>query len=281
MDDLTLPFTPERLHNAPAVFQEEVEAELAAARKLRRKKKKRLEFKSRQKKKKSRAADDISSLEIPTLQVNEDAYDTNLPDLAYENTIKVPEHLLVDVKRKTKLRTQKLSHMMMDRLIPSFLALEASQSYVTTAMRDGLGVDVEIDDAITEATKSFSNLELVYFFLRRSSLPMQFKKQYLSTFVDEMAKHTMVAMVSKEKDDKQKRHFTEMQSIITRGMTAAHRNEDGARSRPVHPSSAQRAAAQEDDEGPFGVMDNSAPTRHGRTRSGEHGALRTGRRRSV
>ena len=234
--------TPERLHAAP--WDD----------------KKSAKKKKRRKKVKPKAPP--SEIRVPGMDINPSMYQSELPNLEYENIVEVPEHLLNTVNAKTKKRTRDLSELMMSRILPSILGLEAAQTYVTSAMRDGLGVEIEMDGAIFEATKNLANLDIMYYFLRRSAMPTSFKKQFLSVAVDEMARSAVAKINTVDESEKKKKQFAELQSVITRGMSSSQRREDKNR------------RGESEDDSPFGIMDDVDT----KPKSSNIGAIRAGRR---
>jgi len=239
LDDISPLFTPESLHETPWDKEQKRRT-------------------SERRKRDSRSY--RKAIKARSLEINRDAYSDDLPNLQYENTIEVPEELLTNVKRKTDIRTKDFSQMLMSRVLPSLLGLDAAQSYVTSAMRDGLGIEVEFDDSVLEAVKGLTNLDLLFYFIRRSSLPKKYKHRFLSTVVEETAKSAVLKMDTRDKSEASKKHMKELQSLIVRGVSSATRKEDKSR------------RAGEDDnahmESPYGF---EMPAR-------EIGAIRTRRR---
>lgn len=241
MDDITPLFTPEKLHDLPWDKTPK---------------------KKRKKRKKKRDAA-VERLRAKQLEINDEAYADSVPELEFENTIEVPEDLLAKVSRKTDARTKDFTNLLMSRMLPSILGLDAAQSFVTTAMRDGLKIEVDMDDSVLEAVKGLVNLDLMYYFVRRSSLPIAFKKKFLGTVVEETAKRAVDAMHSKGKAAETKKQLADLQAMIVRGMSSATRREDkrrrGQEGDPTH------------EESPYGLLDTPAAS--------DIGAVR--RRRSV
>lgn len=237
IDDITPVLEPERLHATPD------------DRELRVKTKKRLKSK--------RKTDVRGQMKLPKIEIKGDNYASQLPDLEYENAVKVPEELLQAVRRKTDMRTKDFSHMMMSRMLPSILALEAAQSYVKSAMRDGFDVEVEVSNSIMESVQHLINMDLMHYFLRRSSMPLKYRKQYLATMVEEMARASVASLLSKEKGNKIRNSIADLQSVIVRGMSQRTRKEDLDRKRPkVEPDD-----GFEND--PFGTGDAANTSRMG------------------
>lgn len=250
IDDITPVLRPERLHATPD------DRELRVKKTKKRTASKRKQIPSSVK----------NQMKLPSIEIKKDSYASELPDLEYENSVEVPEDLLKAVRRKTDLRTKDFSHMMMSRMLPSILALEAAQSYVKSAMRDGFEVEIEASNSILESVQHLINLDLLHYFLRRSSMPMKFRKQYMSTVVEEMAKASVQSMISKEKGNKLRNSIADLQSVIVKGMSQRTRNEDLDRQRPH---------ADPDDgfeNDPFGVGDKA------NTKMGHIGTIRGTRR---
>jgi hypothetical protein len=249
IDDVSPLLNPETLHPTPW----EAEAE-------------KRQNKRRRERSRNRGVE--AQIHIPGARINEDMYSDNVPDLEYENVVEVPEQLLKRVTRRSDKRTRDLSDLMLSRIMPSIMALEASQSYVTTALRDGLNIDVEMDSSMFEAIKSITNLDMLFFFLKKSSMPLKFRKQFMSTVVDEMAKNTVSDMQTAAKTKTREKAMAEMQSYITRGYSNHLRAEERRRSR-TEPAPGM--------ESPIGVVDEQPKSDIGSMRG--HSMPR--RRRSV
>src|SRR5690606_21721969 len=189
LDDISPLFTPDRLHDTPWDKDQKQKRRSARRRKS--------------------DASYRKAIKAQSLHINDRAYSNDLPDLEYENTVEVPEELLRTVRHKTDLRTKDFSQMLMSRILPSLLGLDAAQSYVTAAMRDGLDIDVEFDDSVLEAVKNLTNLDLLFYFIRRSSLPKKYKHRFLETVVEETAKNAVSKMDNKDKSNSTKKHMKE------------------------------------------------------------------------
>lgn len=251
LDDLTPSFQVERLHEAPW-DRDRREAKEEESRKKRKRKKAKAAKKHRD--------DPTRDMALPKMQINDEAYEDHLPDLEYVNAVEVPEALLNKIRDKTDIRTRDFSNILMSRMMPTFLGLEAAQSYTVSAMRDALGVEVEMDDSVLESAKALANLDMTFYFLRRSTLPKKFKHLYLETLVVESAKAASAAMNERNEKDKHQKRLADFQSVVSRGMSSMQRREDK-----------KRRATSEDDDNQVELF-GSAPEKK---RSSNVGALRT------
>lgn len=218
LDDLTPAFKLERLHETPWE-RERSEARKDKLSKAKAKKRKR---------KKTRPAD-MSSRLVPGLKINEEYVDEDLPDVEFENTVEVSESLLSRMQKKTASRTRDISHLLMSRIMPSFLGLEAAQTYTTSAMRDALDVEIEIDDSVTEAAKTLASLDLVFYLVRRSTLPKSFKRQYLRTVVEETARQTVKAITDKAADKTTQKRLADFNAMVVSRQRGVMQAEDAQR----------------------------------------------------
>lgn len=171
---------------------------------------------------KKRRAAPVSTrgMDVPEARLNEDVYSDHLPDLPYENTVKVPEELLKSLTRKSSVRTKQISALMMGRMMPSMMGLDAAQAYVTAAMRDALGIELDMDETMQEIVKGIINMDMVFYFLRRSTLPKKYKRLYLKEIVSITANKNG-EMLCKQSEQKAvaKKKMADLQSIIVRGMS--------------------------------------------------------------
>jgi len=245
MDDITPLFKLERLHDTAWENDHRKRAD------KRRRAKRRAD--------KRRRAEDLPDISVPQPKINTDSYESHvLPGVEFENTIKVPEDLLRSVTRKSTQRTKDLSRLMMNRLLPTMMGLEAAQSYVTSALRDGLGIEVEMDDSVMEASKIMSNIDLVFYFMRRSSLPKSLKRKYMETLIEQLAKDTAESMkLAAVKKDKA-RASSELQALIVSRQSQMHRQEDNARKNAMN-----RPRQDNQNESPIGVVEDAPRPRNG------------------
>lgn len=201
-------------------------------------------------------------MDLPETPLNQQAYSDQLPDLPYENAVKVPEALLKSVTRKSSVRTKQISSLMMGRMIPSMMGLDAAQAYVTAAMRDALGIELDMDDSMQEIVKGIINMDMVFYFLRRSTLPKKYKRQYLEEIVRITANKNgeMLCKQSEQKAVANKK-MADLQSIIVRGMSERRGQQPGLDYGEGQKGKKRRPSMDAGDMDPteiFGLMDQDS-----------------------
>jgi hypothetical protein len=137
--------------------------------------------------------------------------------------VSIPEKLLQEIVKKTDIRTKKLSMLMLSRLTPSILSYDASASYVQTVLKDGLNIDVDVDQGVTEIIKELTRLDVIYFFLRRLALPKTYKDRFITAFIDNLAKTSLEGMLKANKNNDIHRKLKELEGVLSR------KHQDGKR----------------------------------------------------
>lgn len=217
IDDLTPSFTLDKLHETPW------ERDRREARE-RDEVLMRPRFKKKKKKRVSRTV--LPDRMVPDIGINSEHYKDSVPNVEFDNTVEVPEDLLNMMRRKTGTRTKDISHLMMSRILPTFLGIDAAKSYTVAAMRDALDVEIDIDNSVNEAAKQLANLDLVYYFIRRSTLPKKFKHHFLMTLVEESARSTLEKMAAAMADEAKDKRLADYQALINRATSTVLRSED-------------------------------------------------------
>lgn len=154
---------------------------------------------------------------MPAMEIN---YESMMPShaegLQMENVVRIPEEVLKKVARKTEKRTKELSSLMLNNVTPSMLSYDAASNYVKAALADGLKIDVEIDRGVLEVVKELSRLDVIFFYLKRLSLPKSMKKHFMTSFIEEMSKGSLEAMKKADKSDAFSSQLREMEAVISK-----------------------------------------------------------------
>lgn len=147
-------------------------------------------------------------------------YDKTLPaeasGLPMDNVVGIPEELLDRITAKTQLNAKQLSNLMLLNAAPSVLSFDAASNYVRTVLDDGLGIEVEVDRGVLEVVKDLSRLDVVFFFLKRLALPMAFKRKFMQTFTDDMAKNALLTMQKTNKSAEMSQTLRELEGVLVK-----------------------------------------------------------------
>lgn len=177
-----------------------------------------LQFKPTKIKKKAKKSS-LDGIELAALEIKKDSYEDKLPDLPYENVVKISEELLAKVKRKTDIRSKELSKLMLERMLPTVLGFDAAQNYVTSSMRDGLNIDIDIDESVLEVAKNVISIDMAHYFLSKSSLPKDMKRYYLRSLIKKSAETSIEQMAAFAKSKESTKKYSDLQSMIVKGMS--------------------------------------------------------------
>lgn len=154
---------------------------------------------------------------MPAMEIN---YDSLMPShaegLQMENVVSIPEEVLKNVARRTEQRTKELSKLMLNSVTPSMLSYDAASNYVKAALSDGLKIDVDVDRGVLEVVKELSRLDVIFFYIKRLSLPKAMKKHFMKTFIDELSKSSLEAMKKADKSDSFSSQLREMEAVISK-----------------------------------------------------------------
>ncbi len=182
-------------------------------------------------------------------------YADSVPDLDYENAIKVDESYVRRVQATGDKRTSDLTDLILSRHLPTAMAIDAAQNVSKTVAKDTLGIDLDMDTSIFEALKAVSNMDLIFYMLKKSSLPFKLKRRYMRAVVEQSATATLEAMkVSATRTDKE-RKFADLRSLVVRRQSDLLRDE-------VRNRKTRSRVAETENDSPFGIVnqDTRAPS---------------------
>lgn len=159
---------------------------------------------------------------MPELSIN---YDSRMPSegagIELDNVVSIPEELLEKINATTQLNVKELSDLMLLNSAPALLGFDAASNYVRTVLDDGLGVEVDVDQAVLDVVQDLSRLDVIYFFLNKLALPDRFKRRYLNSFVDHLAAHSLQGMTKTDNGNKISRSLKELEGVLVKRSTGA------------------------------------------------------------
>lgn len=159
-------------------------------------------------------------LKTPSLQINKETYDLQLPDLPFENTVKVSESTLKKISSDTDRHSSTISKLILDRMLPALLGFDSAQAYVESVMKDGFSTEIEVDTSVLEIARSLTSLSMANYFVKHAALPKNLKNLYMRKLVIKSADSAVLAMqeVGAKKERTSKR-TADLRTIISRGMS--------------------------------------------------------------
>ena len=123
---------------------------------------------------------------------------TKLPDghekVKLDNVVNVSEGVLQQILDNTDFATRKIVGALLERGVPLAMSYDNATSYAEAVLRDGLNIDVEIDDDITKIIDSLNKLSVAYMYSRMVKLPKSIRRQYIQELTTEFVKEAMIQM---------------------------------------------------------------------------------------
>ena len=115
-----------------------------------------------------------------------------------ENEIDVPEDLLVSLQESTETHAKSLRDVMFESASLLFAHDDAS-NFVEAAMRDCLGLDLEMDDSVQEAFPSLARLTVLSRLIElQTALPENVRRVLLNRLTARTADEMVLAMNRKQ-----------------------------------------------------------------------------------
>lgn len=117
-----------------------------------------------------------------------------------ENEIEVPDHVLAEVREGTQAKEEVLRNTLLESASLLFAHHDAS-NFVEAALRDGLDMEIELDEAIPDALVPISRLNIVTSIVNQMSLPEKMKNTLLMRLSIKTADEVILALNRKRIPD--------------------------------------------------------------------------------
>ena len=165
-------------------------------------------------KKKPRPKPEAPKRVLPKLAINK----PRLPKIAegrdVNNVVNVPESLLHKVTRSVDKRTAEVNDLLLSSLIPLLLSYETGTNYARTALRDGLNLEIDFDEGLGEAVKQIGYLNVLFFYVKRSKLPVSVKRRFMNVFSAKLAEHALTSLIETNKAHDRKTLAQDLQAVV-------------------------------------------------------------------
>lgn len=162
---------------------------------------------------------------LPKFDIQKPSLDQRFQDLDIANVVHVPEELLKTIASNIDSNTAQFSNILLSSIIPSLLSYQTGTSYARAAFKDGLNIEIDFDKGIEECVKSIGYLNVLFFFIKKSKLPVSLKKQFMQHFSTKLAEHSLETLISTNRAQDKEKLMQELQAVIsskTSGKTVAH-----------------------------------------------------------
>jgi hypothetical protein len=130
------------------------------------------------------------------------------------NTVNLPEKLLTAISKKTKRVSDDTSRFMLKNIAPAVLSYSAASKIVAVALKDGLNIEVDVDEGMNAVIKEMSRLDLAFHYLRRTSLPKSVKQQYMGKLTELLVSRSVTDLEKYDKSRALKNAASEVSSAL-------------------------------------------------------------------
>lgn len=119
-------------------------------------------------------------------------------DIVGENEFQIPEALVETIEAETLSREEVLRNVLLEQASLLY-AYDDASNFVEAAMRDGLGMEVEMDrDNLPEAFVPLSRLSVLASYIEQSTMPDRVKQTLLARLTVKTADEMILAMNKKK-----------------------------------------------------------------------------------
>ena len=115
------------------------------------------------------------------------------------NGIRMEERQLKRIIRKLDRNTNQAANFMLQHLSPTILAYDAASKITQTTLRDGLGLETEIDPDIGTIVGELAKLDMAMFFVRKMRMPKTVKQLYVNKLTEGIVAATLTKIASQGK----------------------------------------------------------------------------------
>ena len=135
----------------------------------------------------------------PYIEVDfpEEELDERPYSVVAENDIDVPEELLIEVNESIADNKDRFKHTLLT-ITGMLMGHEDASIFMETALRDGLGIDIEVDQGIQEAFTPLSRLVILTDAIQRLNLPKVVSNTLLNKLANKFGDE-IVASTNKKK----------------------------------------------------------------------------------
>lgn len=151
---------------------------------------------------------------LPKLNVKRSTVPKELASVDAGNVVYVPDSELKALASQLNTETSKLTRLLIKRLMPKLLAYQTSLTYTQAALKEGLDVEVSFDSGLAECVKCVGYLDIVYHFLKSSTVPVSMRRKFGEAFAERLAAYAIEAMVTTNKSEQKRTQMQDLQAVV-------------------------------------------------------------------
>ena len=134
--------------------------------------------------------------------------------LDIDNLVDVDEHVLDVLKTSSIELTDELKHLLLNEGAAMLISFDDASSYTEVVLRDGMGIEVDIDSSITHGIGQLMRLNVLHSCISRLSLPQHLKDRFLNTLTHKLAEEAFNSMQKASKSEKYSTMLKNLQARI-------------------------------------------------------------------
>lgn len=136
----------------------------------------------------------MSGLKSVSVQ-NTESLDTNQVSSGM-NTLSIPQEYIDSYEERISKTTHEIIDILMAGESSYLLALESASTHVQAILRDGFGVDADIDYDVMSVISDIGKLSVVFHALKKSRLPVKYKSMFFRKFLTCLSKASCDSLVN-------------------------------------------------------------------------------------
>ncbi len=140
---------------------------------------------------------------LPEIKINYD--NATLPaeaaGLDLMNVVNIPDQLLKNLSLSIEGKTKDAAKLILLSAATSILSYDAASSYAKTVLRDGLAIDVSVDNGVGDVLRDMTRMDLLFYYVKRLQIPQPMKRLYMATLVEELAKRAAATLDKADKSN--------------------------------------------------------------------------------
>lgn len=122
--------------------------------------------------------------------------------LDIENVIDVEQSVVDALKESSRTLTDTLKTLLLNEGAAMLVSFDDASAFTEATMRDGLGIELEIDSSINQGIGQLIRLNILNACIEHISLPQHIKERFLNTITHKIAEEAFVAMQKSAKAEK-------------------------------------------------------------------------------